>query len=52
MRARAMSWGRWPCHEPSAVLSLSDRFAALPAHAPRPMLAYGNGRSYGDVCLN
>jgi FAD/FMN-containing dehydrogenase len=52
MPAPAMSWGRWPRHEPSTVLSLSDRFAAAPTQAPGPMLPYGNGRSYGDVCLN
>jgi FAD/FMN-containing dehydrogenase len=52
MATKALSWGRWPRHEHSTVLSLVDRFAALPGHAPVPMLPYGNGRSYGDVCLN
>jgi FAD/FMN-containing dehydrogenase len=31
---------------------VSDRFAPLPRCLPGSMLAYGNGRSYGDVCLN
>jgi FAD/FMN-containing dehydrogenase len=46
------SWGRWPRHEESAVHDLNDRFAALPGGLTVPMLPYGNGRSYGDVCLN
>jgi FAD/FMN-containing dehydrogenase len=33
------------------VLALSDRRQALPK-VQQHMLAYGNGRSYGDVCLN
>jgi FAD/FMN-containing dehydrogenase len=45
------SWGRYPAATPVAVHRLSDRAAALPA-SNRPLLAYGNGRSYGDVCLN
>jgi len=44
------SWGRYP-----AVIQdgsfLQDRFASLPSTS-RTMLPYGNGRSYGDVCLN
>lgn len=44
-----MSWGRWP-HQEHRIVSLSNRYQALPAETP--MLAYGNGRSYGDVCLN
>ena len=48
----AASWGRWPRYEPSAIFEPSNRFAALPATISGSMLAYGNGRSYGDVCLN
>ena len=50
------SWGRLS-QDPHHVLSCADRFA-LPhwmqqiQHAARPALAYGMGRSYGDVCLN
>ena len=46
------SWGRLPT--PAAAREerrWSRRGAALPATA-LPLLAYGNGRSYGDVCLN
>lgn len=43
------SWNRWPRLRPVRVAALHDRDADLPA-LPAPMLAYGNGRSYGDVC--
>jgi FAD/FMN-containing dehydrogenase len=43
------SWGRWPRYE-QRIVALTNRFAPLPDSAP--MLPYGNGRSYGDVCLN
>jgi FAD/FMN-containing dehydrogenase len=46
---QSASWGRWPRHEQSMV-PLYSRFDALPDAAP--MLPYGNGRSYGDVCQN
>lgn len=42
-------WGRWPRYE-QHVIALNSRFEALPELAP--MLPFGNGRSYGDVCLN
>jgi FAD/FMN-containing dehydrogenase len=45
------SWNRWPVLRDQAVVHLHDRDAPLPA-LPRPFIAYGNGRSYGDVCLN
>jgi len=44
------SWGRlgaWP----HSILHLAD-CARLPAATVALMLPYGNGRSYGDVCLN
>ena len=44
------SWGRWPRNQQQHLLPLRSRFDALPESAP--MLPYGNGRSYGDVCLN
>ena len=44
------SWGR-SIRGKSRIEKLHDRFAALPAHG-RPFLPFGNGRSYGDVCLN
>lgn len=46
------SWGRLysPTH---SVEPLLDRARVAHAvHASAPGLAYGNGRSYGDVCLN
>lgn len=48
--ARLASWGRTPSakHE---VIALRDRSCELP-RIDGPMLPYGNGRSYGDVCLN
>jgi FAD/FMN-containing dehydrogenase len=33
-------------------MAVPNRFAVLPAHTASRMLPYGNGRSYGDVCLN
>src|ERR1017187_9270424 len=44
-----ISWGRWPRYQQDLV-PLRSRFDALPDSAP--MLPHGNGRSYGDVCLN
>lgn len=50
--AQASSWGRYP-RVPAAAREfvLRDRHMPLP-DAPLPMLAHGNGRSYGDSCLN
>jgi len=45
------SWNRWPKVQHQKVLALHDRFSPLPS-VDIPMLAHGNGRSYGDVCLN
>lgn len=45
-----MSWGRTLTAMQRRV-ALLDRSAPLPAAAP-PLLPYGNGRSYGDSCLN
>jgi FAD/FMN-containing dehydrogenase len=47
--ATGSSWGRWPRHE-QRLIGLTNRFDDLPDCAP--MLPFGNGRSYGDVCLN
>lgn len=51
MTATFDSWGRYPRATPARVTRLTDRAAPLPT-SPRPLLVYGNGRSYGDVCLN
>ena len=51
MSQRLESWGRYPQATPAKVTRLTDRNAPLPA-SDLPLLVYGNGRSYGDVCLN
>jgi FAD/FMN-containing dehydrogenase len=47
------SWGRLT-HAPHDVVALTDRLraAAVVAASRQPALPFGNGRSYGDVCLN
>jgi FAD/FMN-containing dehydrogenase len=48
----ASSWGRLSL-QPHRFEVLRDRDALqLAAKASDPAIAYGNGRSYGDVCLN
>jgi FAD/FMN-containing dehydrogenase len=44
------SWGRFPCVD-QTVVTLEQRDRALNAGAGH-WLPYGNGRSYGDSCLN
>lgn len=48
---RYESWGRFPkaTHE---VVRFRWRDMALPTDSGKSMLAFGNGRSYGDCCLN
>lgn len=46
-----LSWGRWPRVEGQSCWPLEDAGAALP-QSETPLLAFGNGRSYGDSCLN
>jgi FAD/FMN-containing dehydrogenase len=50
MHAHAESWGRYPRVDQASV-ALVSRDAALPA-IPGTLLPFGNGRSYGDSCLN
>ncbi len=50
MSHAGQSWGRYP-RASQAIVPLFDRHAALPATTGRA-LPYGNGRSYGDSCLN
>ncbi len=46
------SWGRLSA-EPHCVLPLNGMgHVPLPPEAGQPVLPYGMGRSYGDVCLN
>ena len=47
------SWGRYPASAPACVVPLTWRTALPPLAAiGEPVLAYGQGRSYGDACLN
>lgn len=50
MSKAGQSWGRYP-QTTQAFASLTDRHAELPAVAGS-VLPHGNGRSYGDSCLN
>lgn len=50
MSRTGQSWGRYPQAD-QTVIAVSDRHAALPA-ASGTALPHGNGRSYGDSCLN
>lgn len=50
IRDSAPSWGRYP-HTSQRLLSLDDRHAPLPP-VEGTALPRGNGRSYGDSCLN
>ena len=47
------SWNRIPSIQPQQRLWLSSRseLAAVLSDQSGAALAYGNGRSYGDVCL-
>lgn len=49
-RAATLSWGRYP-RTRQTLFRYHDRHATFPA-TERPLLPYGNGRSYGDSCLN
>jgi len=49
---RPVSWNRYPTTRPRRLVSCCDRQRmALPAGS-ESCLVFGNGRSYGDVCLN
>jgi FAD/FMN-containing dehydrogenase len=50
MKDEGLSWGRFP-RVSQRILSFPDRRADLPS-ADVKMLPRGNGRSYGDSCLN
>lgn len=50
---RYESWGRFPAATHRAVeLRWRDEDLPLPDMTEKTALPYGNGRSYGDVCLN
>lgn len=46
------SWNRLPNIQAKSYYSLTTPRLPDAEVAPRPLLTYGNGRSYGDVCLN
>lgn len=46
------SWNRLPRLQPAELKALWTREDRLPTAAEGGLLAHGNGRSYGDVCLN
>lgn len=46
------SWGRVPASRPAEVVPLRWRSDLPPLDRDTSVLAYGRGRSYGDVCLN
>jgi FAD/FMN-containing dehydrogenase len=50
MSNAGQSWGRYP-HTTQQILTVADRHQPLQATIA-PCLPYGNGRSYGDSCLN
>lgn len=50
-RDRYTSWGRFPSVSHRRIHPLRFCSEPLPASA-HPLLPYGNGRSYGDSCLN
>jgi FAD/FMN-containing dehydrogenase len=45
------SWGN-VIHAPHVLYRLSSRYDRFPVAAPPSLLPFGNGRSYGDSCLN
>lgn len=51
MNEATPSWGRYPKSSPARTIALRDRAFGLPTDG-HPLLAYGNGRSYGDSCQN
>lgn len=50
MEVPGRSWGRYPSAR-QRIVTVNDRDAPLPAFDGKA-LAFGNGRSYGDSCLN
>lgn len=50
-RIELESWGRYPRARHGAI-RVTWRGASLPREAKPPLLPFGLGRSYGDVCLN
>jgi len=50
---RYESWGRYPQAKPTRVVTIKGRSDQLPqSEHGESMLAFAQGRSYGDTCLN
>lgn len=53
MHTRYQSWGRYPSFEQEAIrLRWRSQPLPIPSHSSKTYLPFGNGRSYGDSCLN
>ncbi|HEY1944475.1 MAG TPA: FAD-binding oxidoreductase [Roseiarcus sp.] len=53
MSSPVPSWNRLPKANPAHIVEIADRFTArCDMGAGTRCIAYGSGRSYGDVCLN
>lgn len=50
--SKLQSWNRLPQITSDTIYTLNEYTIPNASQAPRPLLAHGNGRSYGDVCLN
>ena len=48
---RYQSWGRYH-RQPQQAVELDSADGPIPAYADGGLLPFGNGRTYGDVCLN
>lgn len=48
---KIQSWNRWPVVEHKNIIYLDSIHSILPDNSS-PMLPFGFGKSYGDVCLN
>ncbi|MGH9906766.1 MAG: FAD-binding oxidoreductase [Pyrinomonadaceae bacterium] len=47
------SWGRYPQAKHTQIVAIKGPDVTIPSERyPRPVLAFGQGRSYGDSCLN
>lgn len=50
--SKLQSWNRLPKITSDTIYTLNEYAIPNVSQAPRPLLTHGNGRSYGDVCLN
>jgi FAD/FMN-containing dehydrogenase len=52
MKERYQSWGKYPKNKPKDIVIDDWRLKSIPSEILFPILPFGNGRSYGDVCQN